>query len=210
VVAVTSSAKFWDKIADKYSKQPVSDEAAYQKKLQITRDYLRPDMEMIEIGCGTGATAIAHAPFVKHIHAIDISSNMIEIAKSKANAEKITTVTFEQSTIDDLRVPDQTIDIVLALSVLHLVESKEDVIAKIHNMLKPGGIFISSTACLGDKMGFFKLIAPVGKFLGFLPLLKVFTKQNLLDSIVDAGFHLDHQWQPEKAIAVFVVAKKPE
>ncbi len=206
---MTSSAKFWDKIADKYSKQPVSDEATYQKKLQVTRDYLRPDMQMIEIGCGTGSTAIIHAPYVKHIHAIDISSNMIEIAKTKAAAEKITNITFEQSTIDDLSAPEQTIDIVLALSILHLVESKEDVIAEIHSMLKPGGVFISSTACLGDKMGFFKLIAPVGKFLGFLPLLKVFTKKDLLDSVAKAGFLIEHQWHPEKAIAVFVVAKKP-
>jgi hypothetical protein len=44
------SSKFWDKIAERYSKRPVADEAAYQKKLQVTREYFRQDMEVLEIG----------------------------------------------------------------------------------------------------------------------------------------------------------------
>ena len=61
------SAKFWDRIAKRYSKQPVADETSYQKKLQITHEYLKPDMEVLELGCGTGSTAIIHSPYVKHI-----------------------------------------------------------------------------------------------------------------------------------------------
>ena len=55
-------SRFWDRVAEGYAKKPVADEAAYQKKLQVTRDYFRPDMEVLEFGCGTGSTAIAHAP----------------------------------------------------------------------------------------------------------------------------------------------------
>ncbi len=32
------STKFWDKMAERYSKKPIADEAAYQKKLQVTRE----------------------------------------------------------------------------------------------------------------------------------------------------------------------------
>ena len=67
---------FWNKRADKYSKQPVPDEDAYRKKLEKTREYFRPDMDVLEIGCGTGSTAIAHAPYVRHILATDFSSRM--------------------------------------------------------------------------------------------------------------------------------------
>ncbi len=81
---MTTSSKFWDKIAEKYSKQPIADEASYQKKLEVTRGYLQPEMEVLEFGCGTGSTALIHAPYVKHIRAIDISSKMIAIAKAKA------------------------------------------------------------------------------------------------------------------------------
>ncbi len=133
-------------MADRYSKQPIADEAAYQKKLQVTREYFRPDMEVLELGCGTGSTAIKHAPYVKHILAIDISSKMIEIAQGKADVEKVENVTFEQSTIEELSVSDQTLDAVLGLSILHLLDNKEEIIAKVHKMLKPGGIFVTSTA----------------------------------------------------------------
>ena len=71
-------SKFWDKRAEGYSKSPVADEESYQKKLQVTREYLKPDMEILEFGCGTGSTAITHAPCVKHIRAIDVSSKMLE------------------------------------------------------------------------------------------------------------------------------------
>ena len=205
------STKFWDKIAERYSKQPIADEAAYQKKLQGTREYFQPDMEVLEFGCGTGSTAITHAPYVKHIHAIDISSKMIEIAQGKADAEKVTNVTFERSTIDEFTVSDQTLDAVLGLSILHLLENKEAVIAKVHRMLKPGGIFVTSTACIGDTMmRFLKLIVPIGKFFGLMPLVKVFTTKELEYSFTDAGFQIDYQWQPGKGKAVFIVAKKAE
>ena len=202
------SAKFWDKIAERYSKQPIADEAAYQKKLQVTREYFRPDMEVLEFGCGTGSTAITHAPYVNHIQAIDISSKMLEIAQDKADAENIENVTFKRSTIDEFSVPDETLDAVLGLSILHLLDNKEEVIAKVHKMLKPGGIFVTSTACMGDTMKFFKVIAPIGKFLGLMPLLRVFTTRELADSLTDAGFEIDHQWQPGKNKAVFIVAIK--
>ncbi len=202
------SAKFWDRIAKGYSKQPIADEASYQKKLQITHEYLKPDMEVLELGCGTGSTAIIHAPYVKHIRAIDISSKMIEIAQGKADKEKIDNITFEILTIDDLNDQEQTLDVVLCLSILHLLENKEEVIANIHKMLKPGGLFISSTVCLGDTMRWLKIIAPIGKLLGLMPMVKFFTKDQLRDCIVDAGFNIDKFWLTGKGKAVCIVAKK--
>lgn len=202
------AAKFWDRIAERYSKQTIADEAAYQKKLKITQGYLRPDMEVLEIGCGTGSTAIIHAHYVKHIQAIDISSKMIAIAQGKADSAHIQNITFEQSIIDEFSVPDGTFDVVMGFSILHLLDSKEEVFTKVHRMLKPGGLFVTSTACLGDTMAFFRFIAPIGKFLGFMPLVKVFTKKELVASLTDTGFETDYQWQPGKGQAVFIVAKK--
>ena len=214
---MNNSVQFWDKTAEYYSKQSIADEAAYQKKLQVTREYFKPDMEVLEFGCGTGSTAIAHAPYVKHIRAIDFSSKMIEIARSKAEANKIENVTFEQLTIDELSVGDRTLDIALGLNILHLLENKEEVIAKVYKMLKPGGLFVTSTVCLGDTMKWFKVGASIGIFLGLMPLVKVFTTKELSDSLTDAGFTIDYHWQPSKSISkgvfkfkgVFIVAKNP-
>ena len=196
----------WNKFAKRYSKQPIADEAAYQKKLQVTRDYFTPDMEVLEFGCGTGSTAIIHAPFVKHIQAVDFSSRMIEIAQSKAGAENVENVTFKRSTVDEISAPDQTLDAVLGLSILHLLDNKEEVITKVYKMLKPDGIFVTSTVCMGDTMKLFKVIAPIGRLFGLI--VEVFTMRELEDSLTDAGFEIDYQWQSGKGQAVFIVAKK--
>ncbi len=199
---------FWDRIAESYAKKPVADEAAYQKKLKVARGYFRPDMEVLEFGCGTGSTAIAHAPYVKHIRAIDISSKMIEIARGKAEAGGVENVIFERATLDDLEVPDESFDAVMGHSVLHLLEDKEAAIAKVHRMLKPGGVFVSTTACIGDFLKVFKVIGPIGRFLGLLPLVRVFTKKELHESLAAAGFEIDYEWQPGKRRGVFIVARK--
>jgi ubiquinone/menaquinone biosynthesis C-methylase UbiE len=214
---MNASAKFWNNVAEGYAKQPIADEAAYQKKLQVTREYFHPNMKVLEFGCGTGSTALAHAPYVQHIRAIDFSSNMIAIAQAKAADQNVQNVTFEAASIDELNVPDQTYDAVLGLNVLHLLENKEAAIAKVYNLLQPGGCFITSTVCLGDTMAWFKLIAPVGQFLGLFPLVKVFTIKDLEKSLTDAGFAIDTHWQAGtykspigQAKIVFIVAKKAE
>jgi ubiquinone/menaquinone biosynthesis C-methylase UbiE len=207
-MTMQGESRFWDKLADRYSKQPIADEAAYQHKLQVTRALLRPEMEVLEFGCGTGSTAIKHAPHVKQITAIDISEKMLEIARGKAAAAGAGNIRFERAKIDDYTAADGSFDVVLGMSILHLVADREAVLRKVHRMLKPGGHFLSSTACLADGMGFFRYIAPVGKALGLLPLLRVFTRKELVASIAAAGFEIVEDWQPGKNKGVFVVAKK--
>lgn len=202
------SARFWDRIAQKYSRQPIADEAAYQRKLQITREYLRPDMEVLEFGCGTGSTALVHAPFVKHILAIDISARMIGIARGKAEAAGTANVTFRRAALDDFDAPAQSFDAVLGLSILHLLESRNAAIARVHGLLRPGGVFVSSTACLAESMNWFRPVAAAGRVFGLLPLVKFFTQRDLVDSLTAHGFEIEHRWQPGRNKGVFIVAKK--
>ena len=98
---------------------------------------------------------------------------------------------------------------VLGLSILHLLDDRDAAIAKVYNCLKPGGVFVSSTACLGDNLKFFKWIAPLGRWLGLLPRLRVFTQLQLLDSIKRQGFDIETNWNPGKNKGIFVIARKP-
>ncbi len=205
---MTTAAAFWDRIADKYSRTPVPDEQVYQNKLDITRTYFHSQSEVFEFGCGTGSTAIAHAPYVKHIHAIDISSKMLNIARHKADAAKLTNISFEQAAINDLTLPAASQDAVLGMSVLHLLENREQIISNVYDMLKPGGVFVTSTPCMGNRMALLKYIAPIGKLFGLLPILRVFTTQQLEANFLDTGFTIDYQWHPEKSHAIFIIAKK--
>jgi len=202
------TAMFWNKVAKGYSKKPIADEAAYQKKLQVTREYFRQDMEVLEFGCGTGSTAIAHAPYVKSILAIDVSSKMLEIAQGKAETKNIENVTFKRSGIDTFSMPNKTLDAVLGLSILHLLDNKEEVIVKVHKMLKPGGIFITNTVCIGNFMKFLKFILPVGKIFGLI--VKVFDSKELENSLTEAGFKIDFQMQSNEGAVEFIIATKAE
>jgi ubiquinone/menaquinone biosynthesis C-methylase UbiE len=197
---------FWDRIAKFYSRQSVADEAAYQKKLQITRDYFQPDFKVLEFGCGTGTTAITHAPYVKNIQAIDISTKMLAIAQGKADAKDVKNITFQHSSIDNFNAPGQTFDAVLGLNILHLLNNRDKAITKVYEMLKPGGVFISSTACLGNTMKFLRVVLKIGRPFGLI--LKAFSAKQLEDSLTRAGFIIDHHWHPGIEKAVFIVAKK--
>ncbi len=203
------SATFWNFIARRYAKSPIADEAAYQRKLETTRGYLTPQMEVMEFGAGTGATAIAHAPFVKHIHAVDISPKMLAIARDKADAAAIENISFEQSSIDAFERPDASFDAILGLSILHLLIDREAVIAKVFRMLRPGGVFVSSTTCMGDAHGLLRGVLKVGGALRVLPLVRFFSVKDLVKGLEVAGFAIDHQWQPSRGQAVFIVARKP-
>lgn len=206
---MVGSARFWDRMAERYAQMPVRDEATYLRKLEITREYFRPDMEVLEVGCGTGSTAIAHAPFLHHIHAIDTSGKMIEIARGKAAASGVGNVRFEQSSIEALNLQDRSLDAVLALNVVHLVDDREDFLARVHAALKPGGVFVTSTPCIADSsFRFLKYIAPAAAFVGAIPAVRIFTGEQLLASVRAAGFSIEHDWRPGKNKAVFLVAKR--
>lgn len=206
---MTNESRFWDRLSDRYYRQPIADEEAYRVKLDVTRALMTPEMELLEFGCGTGGTAIRHAPHVRHIRAIDFSEAMLEKARDQARRAGVENVTFERADIVTLAVPDAHYDMVLGLSILHLLKDPDAVIAKVFGMLKPGGYFVTSTACLGDTMGMFKFIAPVGRALGLLPILNVMTADGLVAKFRSAGFDIAHRWQPGKDKALFLIGRKP-
>ena len=145
---------------------------------------------------------------MKHIHGVDISKKMLEIATSKATAQKIKNVSFECSTIDEFCQQPRQYDLVMTHSILHLVADRDDVIRHIFKMLKPGGVFVSSTVCLAGSMHCLRLVLPLANALGLLPMVKFISVSDLEESIVSAGFHIDIQWQPGKGKSAFFIAKK--
>lgn len=206
------NARVWDRFAQGYSQQPIKDEAAYQKKLQVTQSYLKPTDSVVEIGCGTGGTALHHGKFVRHVLATDLSANMIEIARQKA--ADVSNVEFRQASVDTLELPAASQDVVLGLSILHLLPNRNAAMRKVHGWLKPGGLFVTSTVCAGDMGAVTNFVVqrllPIGNFLGVMPTVQALTKEQLKTSFRDAGFAIEHEWQPKDSAAVFIIARKPE
>ncbi|BFM12538.1 hypothetical protein R50072_26910 [Simiduia litorea] len=204
------SERFWDRKAEAYSKSPISDEGTYQKKLAETQKFFTPDMRVLEFGCGTGTTAIFHAPYVQHIHAIDISQNMLDIGRAKAKDAGIENIDFIRGTLIEFNAESASLDAVLALNVIHLLANRHETLADVARILKPGGIFVSSTVCMSNSyLRFIELFAPLGKLLGLMPDVFILKESEWAREIEDAGFAIEVQWHHGlHNMAVFIVARK--
>ena len=200
-----SAHKFWDFMAKRYAKSPVSDEVAYQAKLEKTREYLMPESDVLEFGCGTGSTAIVLAPLVARYLATDFSANMLEIARGKA--EGIENLSFQQAELEDVPLHGGY-DAVLGHSILHLLPDKEATLAEVFARVKPGGVFISSTVCIGKNKVLEGLLW-VGHKIRLLPRVSFFSAEALENSIKAAGFKIEHSWRANPKAALFLVARKP-
>lgn len=205
-----STTRFWDRHAERYSQSPIADQASYERKLAMTREFMTTETNVLEFGCGTGSTALLHAPYVRTIDAIDISGKMIEIAQRKAEAEGIANVSFSRGTLDDYEAPNGSLDMVMGMSILHLLKDRQSAIRRAFDLLKPGGTFVSSTVCLAEGYSIFRFIGPIGMALGLLPTLRVFSAAQLVEDMKAAGFSIERQWRPGPRKAVFIVARKPE
>lgn len=186
---------FWDNTAAKYAKSPIADMDAYTYTLDRTRSYLSPDDSILEVGCGTGSTALLLAGDVRQITASDLSGKMIQVGMDKAQGQGVTNVKFVRAELFDSAIEDGPYDAILALNVLHLLEDTPAAIRRIHGLLKTGGMFISKTVCQpGSKTPFkfrlIKMILPLMQLVGKAPFVKFMEIAELEEIITDAGFKI--------------------
>lgn len=203
---------FWNRIAKRYSRSPIADQTAYEEKLEITRQHFTPQSRVLEIGCGTGSTALIHGEKVHHVDAWDTSANMVAIARQKAADAGVTNVEFHAGTIFDCDADQGSYDVVLALNVLHLISDKgsamQRTIDRAHELLAPGGVFIASTACLSSMNPIGRGLLAVPGFIGLLPKLNVLDRKELLSRLTKPGFEVVTNITPGSPSSVFTVARK--
>jgi len=88
-MSVTGPQRFWNRVAARYAARPLKDVAAYEALLGDVAGRLQPTDTVLEIGCGTGGTAIRLAPRVAHWLATDFSSEMVRIAQAKPGGDTV-------------------------------------------------------------------------------------------------------------------------
>lgn len=186
----TNEARFWDRIARKYAKDPIADIAGYEQTLDRTRKLLDSNDTVFEFGCGTGTTALRLAPFVARIVATDISGEMIAIAREKREAEGRANIDFQVATPDSVSWPEGPFDAALSFNVLHLVAARKAALHGVHRLLKPGGLFITKTPCLKEMNLLVHIGIPVMQLFGKAPYVSVFDADELEREIADAGFEI--------------------
>ena len=185
-----SPEKFWNLISSRYAASPIADVAAYEKKIEKLKSFLSPGDNVLDIGCGTGTQCDDLAGNVKRVTGIDISSKLLAIAEQRKAERKIENVEFIQTTVFDQRFEPGSFDVVMAFYVLHFVEDIDEFFRRIHGLLKPDGLFILETACMGEKGEITgKFLRLAGK-IGFLPLINLLTTQQIEQALEQAGFSI--------------------
>ncbi len=182
----------------------------YERTLARVRELLPKDADVLEIGCGTGTTALRLAPFLGSLIATDVSAEMIAIAREKA-AQRAPNLSFSAAPADRLPGEDESFDAVLAFNLLHLVPDRRAVLNALRRRLKPGGLFISKTPCLAEMNPLIRAAVPVMRFFGKAPTVAIFDSVGLGDEIDAAGFSVIERARHgsgRKDARIFLVAQK--
>ena len=210
---MTSDAAFWNRIAERYARKPVKDPTAFDRKIAHTRAQIRPDHVLLDIGCGTGSLALRLSPHAAKVHGLDVSAEMIRIARAKARDQGVANVEFHVGPFDKdfNRFEPESLDGICAYSVLHLLAERPPALAHIFRLLKPGGFFVASTVCLKEGWLPYGPIVRVMRWLNQAPkVVHCISRRTVESEVREAGFTgVEEPNVGAEAIVSFLVAQKP-
>lgn len=185
--------KFWNKFSKNYDKQALGDKT-YIKTLDIIKNYCKPGDTVLDFACATGLFSLELAEDAKEVHGLDISSKMIAIAKKKVTERGIKNADYIQGSIFDERYKPESYDLILVLNILLYFQDTDKVIKRLNQLLKPGGLIISETACLATKKTFLSYVSVSIIFLltriGILPKIRFFKIPELETLIEKESFQM--------------------
>jgi ubiquinone/menaquinone biosynthesis C-methylase UbiE len=105
----------------------------------LLRHVPRPSVEVLEIGCGTGAFARHLAERSQHVVAVDLSPEMIRIAQSRSS--HLSNVEFQLGDIGDQTLAIESFDCIASIATLHHLRYRE-ILLQMKAALKPGGVLL--------------------------------------------------------------------
>ncbi len=104
--------------------------------------HLKPEMSVLDCGCGSGSITIGIAEVVAsgQVVGIDIGQAPIEHARELARERKVSNVKFEVASIDAIPFENASFDAVFSNFVLEHLRSPADALKEMHRVMKPGGV----------------------------------------------------------------------
>ncbi len=181
--------EFWDMRARTYDQTSGKTYAeTYDRTADLSLKYLKPSDRVLEFACGTGLLTFRLAPHVSHLRGIDISPEMTAVAREKARG--LDNVEITNTELFDPGLEPGSFDAVAAFNVLLYLPNLSANLARIRELLRPGGMFLSATDCLGARPSVIGLQKLVRSRTGKMPYVAFFTQRGLEQSIARNGFDI--------------------
>lgn len=112
---------------------------------------ITPDLEVLDLGCGDGTTAIPAAKLGANVLGVDIASNLVVAGNKRVKAEGISNCTFQEGDATDLHaLRDQSFDLVVSIFGAMFAPRPMEVAREMVRVTRPGGRIIMGNWIPGD------------------------------------------------------------
>jgi ubiquinone/menaquinone biosynthesis C-methylase UbiE len=131
----------------------------------MSRLPLRPDNQVLDIGCGPGwfwASAADEISKGMHLTLADQSPGTLREAIDRCSALPFALVTGETTDASDMPFADHSFDVVIAMHMLYHVHDQTQAIAEMHRVLKPGGTLAVTTNGVANLAELYELTTVLG------------------------------------------------
>jgi SAM-dependent methyltransferase len=103
---------------------------------------LQPGEGVLDLGSGGGIDCFLAAKLVGlqgRVIGLDMTPEMVKLARSNAKKAGATNVDFRYGEMEDIPLPDESVDVVISNCVINLSTDKDAVFGEIYRVLRPGG-----------------------------------------------------------------------
>jgi len=149
---------------------------------------LRPGEVVLDLGSGAGADVLISARRVApggRAFGLDMTEEMLELARDNAEAAGVDNVEFLKGYLEDIPLPDDSVDVVISNCVINLAVDKNLVLAEAARVLRPGGRLAFSDVIADDDMDE-ATRADMAQWTGCIA--GALTRTEFTDALITAGF----------------------
>lgn len=138
-----NSMQYFDSIAENWNviRSDYFEERLKYKILSLTNI---KDKVVADLGCGTGFVSLALVNEANIVFSVDNSSNMLKQLKVNASDKEYKNLYLIKSSLDNLSLFDESVDIIFINMALHHIKDAKKAISEMNRVLKKDGVVIIS------------------------------------------------------------------